>query len=139
MVSATAVSHMPADNMIRSTAMLGTLGFGFSAWAVCLSGITSVHMALAHQKTLAEFDGFAFAWLVVCAFLVLWVAILICWLKRVMATTSRILTPLIAVLISWLGVNAHEVLHLTLKVCELLIVQCDPPALPLHHHLSVSI
>ena len=96
--------------------MLLALGFGFSAWAVYLAGLTSIHGSLATDTVLTEFHRYGFAWFLACSFLVVWLAILICWLKNAMAASSRILTAVIAILISWFGTQTHDVLFMTLQV-----------------------
>lgn len=44
--SSKAASIPPPEGMMRSTYMLGTLGFGYSAWAVFLAGLAAIHGAL---------------------------------------------------------------------------------------------
>lgn len=117
MPSSKATSLQPPEGMMRSTYMLGTLGFGFSAWAVFLAGLAAIHGALSTQNSyITEFDSFAFGWLLACSFLVLWVAIMLCWLRGTMASASRVLTPIIAILISWFGIKTQDVLKLLLIV-----------------------
>lgn len=100
---------------MRSTYMLGTLGFGFSAWAVYLAGLAAIHGAVSTQNSnIAEFDSFSFGWLLAVAFLVVWVAIMLCWLRGKMPSASRVLTPIIAILISWFGVKTQDILKLLL-------------------------
>ena len=102
---------------MRSTYMLGTLGFGFSAWAVYLAGLAAIHGAISTQNSyIAEFDSFSFGWLLAVAFLVVWVAIMLCSLRGKMTSASRVLTPIIAILISWFGVKTQDILKLLLIV-----------------------
>lgn len=100
---------------MRSTYMLGTLGFGFSAWAVFLAGLAAIHGAVSTQNSyIAEFDSFAFGWLLAVVFLVVWIAIMLCWLRGTMPSSSRVLTPIIAILISWFGIKTQDILKLLL-------------------------
>jgi hypothetical protein len=106
--------------------MLGVLGFGFSAWAVFLGGLSATHFELASANDIiVVFDTFSFSWFLACGFLLLWLAIMVSWRWGVMSTVSRVLTPIIAIFLAWYGIKVQDLLKLLLIVRSALC-SCTP-------------